>query len=191
LRQAFAGLWNRLSIVWKVVVVLATLGSAVAIVLLLVALFRAEPERTLRLGDTAAWRGLDFRFRKIACHKRPEDLPKSIAERQPYPVPVKGELCFVYFQIRNSSDDSRTTYALLPTRFESTFGQLHVGDAEYEATTAGPMLPGTLVPDQEEPLTVIFDIPRRVEPTALTLKDGHGKEGDEVEWEIREEDVSS
>jgi hypothetical protein len=186
LRQAFAGLWNRLSTLWKVVVVLAALGSAVALTLLLVAGFRTEPERTLRVGDTAAWQGFDFRLRKIACHKRPKDLPKSIAERQPYPVPVKGELCFVYFQIRNSSDDSRTTYALLPTRLESTFGQLHVGDAEYEATTAAPMLPVTLVPEQEEPLTVIFDIPRRAEPTALTLKDGQGdEEGDEVEWEIR------
>jgi hypothetical protein len=66
-----------------------------------------------------------------------------------------------------------------------SFGpRLHVGDAEYEAPIAGPPLPGTLVPDQEEPLTFIFDIPRRVEPTALTLKDGQGKEGDEVEWEI-------
>jgi hypothetical protein len=35
-------------------------------------------------------------------------------------------------------------------------------------------------------LTFIFDIPHRVEPTALTLKDGQGdEEGDEVEWEIR------
>jgi hypothetical protein len=48
------------------------------------------------------------------------------------------------------------------------------------------MLPGTLVPDQEEPMTFIFDIPHRVEPTALTLNDGQGDdEGDEVEWEIR------
>jgi hypothetical protein len=87
LRQAFAGLWNRLSILWKVVVVLATLGSAVAIVLLLVALFRAEPERELRVGDTAAWGGLDFSFRKIACHKRRKDLPKPLEER-PFPIKV-------------------------------------------------------------------------------------------------------
>jgi hypothetical protein len=43
------------------------------------------------------------------------------------------------------------------------------------------MLPRTLVPDQEESQTFIFDIPRRVEPTALRLKDA---QGDEVEWEI-------
>jgi hypothetical protein len=43
-----------------------------------------------------------------------------------------------------------------------------------------------MVPDQEAPLTVIFNIPHRVEPTALTLKDGQGEEeGGEVEWEIR------
>jgi hypothetical protein len=30
-------------------------------------------------------------------------------------------------------------------------------------------------------MTFIFDIPHRVEPTALTLKDG---QGDEAEWEI-------
>jgi hypothetical protein len=40
--------------------------------------------------------------------------------------------------------------------------------------------------DQEAPLTFIFDIPHRVEPTALTLKDDQDdEEGDEVEWEIR------
>ena len=177
-------MWNGLSILWKVVIVLATLASAVAIVLLLVALFRAEPERTLRVGDTAAWRGFDFSFRKIACHKRRKDLPKPIAEL-PYPIPIKGELCFAYFRIRNSSDDSRTTYALLPTR-EGSFGpRLHVGDKEYEATIATPTVPGEMLPDQEAPLTVIFNIPHRVEPTALTLKDGQGdEEGDEVEWEI-------
>jgi hypothetical protein len=183
LRQAFADLWNRLSTLWKAVVVLATLGSAVALALLFVALFQAEPERALRVGDTAAWQGLDFRFRKIACHKRRKDLPKWEAERGPYPFLVKGELCFVYFQIRNSSDESRNTYALLPTRTGSGPSyRLRVRGKEYEATTAGPMLPGTLVPDQEESQTFIFDIPRRVEPTALTLKDG---QGDDVEWEIR------
>jgi hypothetical protein len=42
-----------------------------------------------------------------------------------------------------------------------------------------------MLPDQEAPLTVIFEMPRRVEPTALTLKDGQGEaDGDEVEWEI-------
>jgi hypothetical protein len=62
---------------------------------------------------------------------------------------------------------------------------LHAGEKEYEATIATPMLPGTLVPDQEAPLTVIFDIPPRVEPTALTLKADQGEEeGGEVEWEI-------
>jgi hypothetical protein len=185
LRQAFAGVWNRLSIVWKVVIVLATLGSAVALVLLLVARFRAEPERTLRVGDTAAWRGFDFRFRKIACHKRRRDLPKPI-EELPYPIPIKGEQCFAYFRIRNGSDVSRDTYALLPAR-EGSFGpRLHVGGKEYEATIAGPPVPGTVVPDQEAPLIVIFDIPHRVEPTALSPKDGQGdEEGDEVEWEIR------
>jgi hypothetical protein len=175
LRQAFAGLWNRLSLLWKVVIVLATLGSAVAFVLLLVALVRAGPERELRVGDTAAWHGLDFSFTKIACHKRRKDLPEEL----PY-VPIKGELCFAYFRIRNSSDDSRTTYFLLPER-ERSFAQLHIGDEGYEATISAPMLPGTLVPDQEEPMTFIFDIPHRVEPTALTLKDG---QGDEAEWEI-------
>jgi hypothetical protein len=180
LRQAFAGLWNRLSLLWKVVIVLATLGSAVAFVLLLVALFRAEPDRELRVGDTAAWHGLDFSFRKIACNKRRKDLPEEL----PY-VPIKGELCFAYFRIRNSSDDSRTTYFLLPER-ERSFAQLYVGDEGYEATISTPMLPGTLVPDQEEPMTFIFDIPHRLEPTALTLKNGQGvEEGDEVEWEIR------
>jgi hypothetical protein len=184
LRQAFASQWNRLSTLWKVVVLLAALGSAVAVVLLLVALFRAEPEeRTLRVGDTAAWQGLDFRFRKIACHKRRKDLPKWEVERGPYPFLVKGELCFVYVQIGNSSDESRNTYALVPTRTGSGPSyRLRVGGKEYEATTAGPMLPGTLVPDQEESETFIFDIPRRVEPTALTFKDA---KGDEVEWEIR------
>jgi hypothetical protein len=48
-----------------------------------------------------------------------------------------------------------------------------------------------MVPDQEAPVTVIFDIPHRVEPTALTLKGLSEDEGDEVEWEIREVDVSS
>jgi hypothetical protein len=184
LRQAFAGVWNRLSVVWKVVIVLATLASAVALGLVLVARFRAEPERTLRVGDTAAWRGLDFRFRKIACHKGRKDLPKPFEER-PLPILIKGELCLAYFQVRNSSDDSRTTYFLLPSR-ESSFARLHVGDEEYEATFAGPPVPGTMVPGQEEPLIVIFDIPHRVEPTALTLKAGQGEEeGGEIEWEIR------
>jgi hypothetical protein len=191
LRQAFAGLWNRLSVVWKVVVVLATLASAVALGLVLVARFRAEPERTLRVGDTAAWHGLDFRFRKIACHKRPKDLPKPFDER-PFPAPIKGEFCFVYFRIRDSSDVSRDTYFLLPTRESPLGARLHVGDEEYEAILAGPPVPGTMVPDQEEPLTVIFDIPHRVAPTALSLKDGQGEEeGGEVEWEIRQVDVSS
>jgi hypothetical protein len=182
LRQAFAGLWNRLSIAWKVVTVLATVGIAVAFVLLLVALFRPEPEQELRVGDTAALYGFDFSFRKIACHKRRKDLPKL---ERPFLFPIKGELCLAYFQVRNSSDDSRTTYDLLPTR-ESTLARLHVGDEEYEPTFfATPPLPGTMLPDQEEPLTFIFDIPHRVEPTALTLKDGQGKEeSDEVEWEI-------
>jgi hypothetical protein len=181
LRQAFAGLWNRLSILWKVVIVLATLGSAVALMLLLVALFRAEPERKLRVGDTAASGPFDFSFRKIACHKRRKDLPKPIEER---PFPIKGELCFVYFRIRNSSDESRSF--LLPTRGSSAGPRLHVRDEEYPATFATPVLPATLFPDQEASLTFIFDIPHRVEPTALTLKDGQGgEEGDEVEWEIR------
>src|SRR4029453_18648958 len=92
-REALAGLWNRSSIVWKVVIVFATLGSAVAIVLLLVALFRAEPERELRVGDTAAGHGLDFSLRKIACNKRRKDLPEEL----PY-VPIKGELCFATFK---------------------------------------------------------------------------------------------
>jgi hypothetical protein len=191
LRQAFAGLWNRLSLLWKVVTVLATLAGAIAFVLLLVALFRAEPERTLRVGDTAAWHGLDFRFRKIACHKRRKDLPKPF-EELPDRNPIKGEFCFVYFRIRDSSDVSRNTYFLLPTRESPLGARLHVGDEEYEAILAGPQVPGTMVPDQEEPLIVIFDIPHRVEPTALTLEDGQGEEeGDEVEWEIREVDVSS
>jgi len=182
LRQAFAGLWNRLSILWKVVIVLATLGSAVAFVLLLVVLFRAEPERKLRVGDTAAWGGFDFSLRKIACHKRRKDLPKPIEE---IPLPIKGNLCFAYFQIRNSSDDRRTTYVLLSERGSSGGPRLQVGDEEYEATIATPVLPAEMVPDQEAPLTVIFDIPHRVEPTALTLKDGQGdEEGGEVEWEI-------
>jgi hypothetical protein len=185
LRQALAGLWSRLSIAWKVVTVLATLGIAVAFALLLVALFRAEPERTLRVGDTAAWRGFDFRLRKIACHKRRKDLPKAFEDAPLFPI--KGELCFVYFRIRNSSDDSRTTYDLLPPLLP----RLHVGDKEYEPTIAGPQVPGTMVPDQEAPVTVIFDIPHRVEPTALTLKGLSEDEGDEVEWEIREVDVSS
>jgi hypothetical protein len=163
----------------KVVVVLAALGSAVALTLLLVAGFRTEPERKLRVGDTAAWGGLDYSFRKIACHKRRNDLPKPINE---FPLSVKGELCFVYLQIRNSSDESRSTYALLPTRTGGPSYRLHVGDKAYEATTGTPALPGTLVPDQEESQTFIFDIPRRAEPTALTLKDA---QGDEVEWEIR------
>jgi hypothetical protein len=185
LRQAFAGLWNRLSILWKVGIVLATLGSAVAFVLLLVVLVRAEPERTLRVGDTAAWRGFDFSLRKIACHKRRKDLPKPI-EEMPYPLPIKGELCFAYFRIRNSSDVRRDTDALLPSREDSFGPRLHIGDQEYEATIATPMLPLDVVPDQEAPLTVIFDIPHRVEPKALTLKDGQGEgEDDEVEWEIR------
>jgi len=179
LRQAFADLWNRLSILWKVVVVLATL----ALVLLLVAVIRAEPERTLQVGDTAAWRGFDFSLRKIACHKGRKDLPKPFDER---PIPIKGELCFVYFRIRNSSDVRRDTFALLPSR-EGSFGpRLHVGDEEYEATIATPTVPAEMLPDQDAPLTVIFDIPHRVEPTAVTLKDGQGdEEGDEVEWEIR------
>lgn len=180
--RAFAGAWNRLSILWKVGTVLATLAIAVAFVLLLVALFRPEPEREMRVGDTAAWGGFDFSFRKIACHKRRKDLPKPIEE---IPFPIKGELCFAYFRIRNSSDESRS-FLLLTPRSSSARPRLRVGDEEYPATFATPMLPGTMFPDQEEPLTVIFDIPRRVEPTALTLKDGQGdEEGDEVEWEIR------
>jgi hypothetical protein len=181
--RAFAGAWSRLNIVWKVLAVLATLGSAVAFMLLLVALFRPEPERKLRVGDTAASGGFDFSFRKIACHKRRKDLPKPIDE---IPFPFKGELCFAHFQIRNSSDESRSF--LLPTPGSSSGFRawLHVRDEEYEPTVATPMLPGTMFPDQEESLTFIFDIPRRVEPTALTLKDGQGdEEGDEVEWEIR------
>jgi hypothetical protein len=184
LRQAFAGLWNRLSILWKVVIALATLGSAVAFVLLLVVLFRAEPERKLHVGDTAELRLFDYSFRKIACHKRRKDLPKQIEE----PFPFKGELCFADFRIRNSSEESRNTYEdpiLLPTRGSSAIPRLHVGAKEYEATIATPIPPGTLVPDQEAPLTFIFDIPHGVEPTALTLKDGQGdEEGEEVEWEI-------
>ena len=181
MRQACAGLWNRLSILWKVVIVLATLGSAVAFVLLLVALFRAEPERKLRVGDTAAWGGFDYSFRKIACHKRRKDLPKPIEE---LPFPIKGELCFAYFRIRNSSDESRS-FLLLTPRSSSAGPRLHVRDEEYEPTIATPMLPGTLFPDQDESLTFIFDIPRRVEPTALTLKGDRGdEEGGEVEWEI-------
>jgi hypothetical protein len=66
LRQTFAGLWNRLSTLWKVVIALATLGTVVALVLLLVALFRAEPERELRVGDTAELRLFDYSFRGIA-----------------------------------------------------------------------------------------------------------------------------
>jgi hypothetical protein len=181
LRQAFAGLWNRLSILWKVVIVLATLGSAVAVVLLLVALFRAEPERKLRVGDTAASGPFDFSLRKIACHKRRKDLPERIEE---IPFPIKGELCFAYFRIRNSSDESRSF--LLPTPGSSAGQWLHVRDEEYPAMFATPVLPATMFPDQEASLTFIFDIPHRVEPTALTLKDGQGdEEGDELEWEIR------
>ncbi|HEX2462554.1 MAG TPA: hypothetical protein VHJ58_20600 [Vicinamibacterales bacterium] len=183
MRQAFAGLWNRLSLVWKVVIALATLGSAVAVVLLLVALFRAEPERELRVGDTAALGLFDFSFGKIACHKGRKDFPKRIEER---PFPIKGELCFADFRIRNSSDESRNTYDDPILVSPSAGPQLHVGDKEYEATMiTGPVPPATMLPDQEWPLTFIFDIPHRVEPTALTLKDGQGdKEGDEVEWEI-------
>jgi hypothetical protein len=181
-----AGLWNRLSTLWKLVIALATLGSAVAFVLLLVVLFRAEPERKLRVGDTAELRLFDYSFRKIACHKRRKDLPKELEER---PFPIKGELCFAYFRIRNSSDESRNTYEdpiLLPTRGSSAIPRLHVGAKEYEATfPPTPIPPATLVPDQEAPLTFIFDIPHGVEPTALTLKNGQGdEEGDEVEWEI-------
>jgi hypothetical protein len=186
LRQTFAGLWKRLSTLWKVVIALATLGTVVALVLLLVALFRAEPERELRVGDTAELRLFDYSFRKIACHKRREDLPKELKER---PFPIKGELCLAYFRIRNSSDESRNTYEdpiLLPTRGSSAIPRLHVGNKEYEATILTPTPPATLVPDQEAPLTFIFDIPHGVEPTVLTLKDGQGdEEGDEVEWEIR------
>jgi hypothetical protein len=51
---------------------------------------------------------------------------------------------------------------------------------------ATPPPPAILFPDQEASLIFIFDIPHRVEPTALTLKDGQGdEEGDEVKWEIR------
>jgi hypothetical protein len=71
---------------------------------------------------------------------------------------------------------------LLPTRGSSAGPRLHVRDVEYPATFATPVLPATMFPDQEASLTFIFDIPHRVEPTALTLKDG---QGDEVEWEIR------
>jgi len=181
LRQAFAGAWSRLNIVWKVVIVLAALGSAVAVVLLLAALFRAEPERRLRVGDTAASGPFDFSFRKIACHKRRKDLPKRIEE---IPFPIKGELCFAYFRIRNSSDESRSF--LLPTPGSSAGQWLHVRGEEYPAMFATPVLPATMFPDQEASLTFIFDIPHRVEPTALTLRDGQGDEdGDEVEWEIR------
>jgi hypothetical protein len=181
LKQAFTGLWNRLSIAWKVVIVLATLGSAVAFVLLLVALFRAEPERKLRVGDTAASGQFDFSFRKIACHKRRKDLPKQLEER---PVPIKNELCFAYFGMRNSSDERR--YVLPPTRGSSAGPRLHVGDEEYEATFVTPVRRAFLLPDEEASLIFIFDIPHRVEPTALTLKGGLGEEeGDEVEWEIR------
>jgi hypothetical protein len=183
LRQAFAGVWNRLSIVWKAVTVLATLGIAVAFVLLLVALFRAEPERTLRVGDTAELRLFDYSLRKIACHKRRKDLPKQIADR---PFPFKGEACFAYFRIRNSSEDSRNTYEDPIFQESSTGPRLHVGAKEYEATILTPMLPATLAPEQEASLMFIFDIPRGVEPTALTLKGGLGEdEGDEVEWELR------
>ena len=57
---------------------------------------------------------------------------------------------------------------------------------DVEATFVTPVPPATLFPDQEASLTFIFDIPHRVEPTALTLKGGLGEEeGDEVEWEIR------
>jgi hypothetical protein len=182
LRQAFAGLWNRLSILWKVVIALATLGSAVAFGLLPVVLFRAEPERKLHVGDTATLRLFDYNLQKIACHKHRKDLPKEIQER---PFPFKGELCFAYFRIRNSSEDSRNTYDDPIFLDPSTGPHLHAGEKEYEATIATPMLPGTLVPDQEAPLTVIFDIPPRVEPTALTLKADQGEEeGGEVEWEI-------
>jgi hypothetical protein len=171
LRRAFVGLWNRLSLLWKVVIVLATLGSAVAFVLLLVVLFRAEPERELRVGDTATLRLFDYSFRKIACHKRRKDLPKQIEDR---PFPFKGELCFAYFRIRNSSDESRNTYEdpiLLPTRGSSAGPRLHVEAKEYEAPIATPIPPGTmppatLLPDQEASLMFIFDIPPRVEPTA-------------------------
>jgi len=179
--RAFAGACSRLSIGWKVLTVFATLGSAVAFVLLLVALFRPEPERELRVGETAALGPFDFSFRKIACHKRRRDLPQQIEE---IPFPIKGELCFAYFRIRNSSDESRSF--LPPTRGSSAGARLHVGDEEYEATIATPALPATMFPDQEESTTYIFDIPHRVEPAALTLKDDQGdEEGDEVEWEIR------
>jgi hypothetical protein len=54
-----------------------------------------------------------------------------------------------------------------------------------DANTPWDNAPATLLPDQEASLMFIFDIPPRVEPTALTLKDAQGvKEGDEVEWEI-------
>jgi hypothetical protein len=183
LRQAFAGLWNRLSILWKVVITLATLGSAVASVLLLVVLFRAEPERRLRVGDTAALGLFDYSFRKIACHKHRKDLPKQLEDR---PFPFQGELCFANFRIRNSSDNSRNTYEDPILLSPSAGPRLHVGAEAYEATIVTPMPPATLVPDQEAALIFIFDIPRRVEPTALTLKRGLGEEeGDEVEWEIR------
>ena len=183
MRQAFAGLWNRLSVLWKVVIALATLGGAVAFVLLLVVLLRAEPERKLQVGDTATLRLFDYNLQKIACHKHRKDLPKQLQER---PFPFTGELCFAYFRIRNSSENSRNTYDDPIFQDPSNGPRLHVGAKEYEAAAiATSMLPGTLVPDQEAPLTVIFDIPPRVEPTALTLKDGQGdEEDDEVEWEI-------
>ena len=178
--RAFAGAWSRLNIVWKVLTVLTTLGIAVAFVLLLVAVFRPEPERKLRVGDTAASGQFDFSFRKIACHKRRKDLPKQIEE---IPFPIKGELCFAYFGMRNSSDERR--YVLPPTRGSSAGPRLHVRDKEYEATFVTAVPPAFLFPDQEASLIFIFDIPHRVEPTALTLKDGQGdEEGDEVEWEI-------
>jgi hypothetical protein len=175
--RAFAGGWSRLNIVWKVLAVLATLGSAVAFVLLLVALFRPEPERKLRVGETAESGPFDVSFRKVACHKSREDLPEQIEE---IPFPIKGELCFTYFRIRNSSDERRFTDVLLPAP------RLYVRNEEYEATIAVPDFPATLFPDEEASLTLIFDIPPRVEPTALALKDGQGdEEGDDVEWEIR------
>jgi hypothetical protein len=75
---------------------------------------------------------------------------------------------------------------LLTRRGSSADAQLHVRDEEYEAMFATPPPPAILFPDQEASLIFIFDIPHRVEPTALTLKDGQGdEEGDEVKWEIR------
>jgi hypothetical protein len=165
--RAFAGAWSRLSIVWKVVTVLATLGIAVAFVLLLVALFRAEPERTLRVGDTAASGPFDFSFRKIACHKRRKDLPQRIEE---IPFPIKGELCFAYFRIRNSSDASRTF--LLPTRGSSA-GQeelvIALTEQGYEAR--GDTLEAKADAERAQVLDAIHTLGKRPPQTSWRKRD--------------------